>query len=190
MSGPAPVPLIPMPGWLAGLQAELSGASSGALGDREVLQGIANAINPRAGTVNCGWNIDAAIERFTGADPNATAPTDMDGSWSEIEQRHNTTFAWNSNFQAAFDAVQAGGPGTAAIVGIQYSGGNAAHVVAMVNQNGTVAIIEGQDWGNNDPREVVTEASRADERYNSDGGSTIGWGLVGAGAPAPPAPAP
>jgi hypothetical protein len=179
-----------MPDWLAGLQAELSGAGSGTLGDLEALQGIANGINPRAGTINCGWNIDAAIARFTGADPNATSPTEMDGGWEEIEQRHNTTFTWGSDFQAAFDAVQAGGPGTAAIVGINYSGGTAAHVVAMVNQNGTVAIIEGQDWGNEDPREVITDPARADERYNSDGGSEIGWGLVGAGAPAPPAPTP
>jgi hypothetical protein len=57
----------------------------------------------------------------------------------------------------------------------------------MVNQNGTVAIIEGQDWGNEDPREVIDDPARANERYNSDGGSSIGWGLVGTGAPPPPA---
>ena len=187
MSGPAPVPLIQMPDWLAGVQAELSGATGGTLGDVQALQGIANAINPRAGTVNCGWNIDAALARFTGADPDATSTTDMDGTWGEIQQRHNMTFSWGSSFQAAFDAVQAGGPGTAAVVGIGYSGGGGAHVVTMVNQNGTVAIIEGQDWGNEDPREVITDPARANERYNGDGGSNVGWGLVGGGAPAPPA---
>ena len=101
MSGPSPVPLIPMPDWVSAAQAALSGASGGALSDVEVLQGIANAINPKAGTVNCGWNIDAVIARFTGADANATAPTDMDGSWDEIEQRHNTTLTWGSNAEIA-----------------------------------------------------------------------------------------
>lgn len=186
MSGPEPVPLIDMPDWLAGVQAGFSGASGGTLSDVEALQEIANAINPRAGTVNCGWNIDAVLARFTGSDPNATSPTDMDGSWSEIEQRHNTTFTWGSSIQAAFDAVAAGGPGTAALVGIGYSGGG-AHIVAVVNNNGTVAIVEGQDWGNDNPREVITDVGRANDRYNGDGGSDIGWGLVGAGAP-PPAP--
>ncbi len=184
MSGPGPVPLIPMPDWVSAAQAELSGAAGNTLSNIEVLQGIANAINPKAGTVNCGWNIDAVIARFTGADANATSPTDMDGAWDEIEQRHNTTFSWGGSFQDAFDAVQNGGPGTAAIVGIGYGGGG-AHVVAMVNQNGTVAIVEGQDWGNSDPREVITDSNRANERYNGDGASTIGWGLVGAGAPPP-----
>src|SRR5687767_2579461 len=137
MSGPGPVPLIPMPDWVATAQAALSGASGGTLSDVEVLQGIANAVNPKAGTVNCGWNIDAVLDRFTGDDANATSSTDMDGTWDEIEQRHNTTFQWGGSFQDAFDAVEKGGPGTAAIVGIGYSGGTTSHVVAMVNQNGT-----------------------------------------------------
>lgn len=186
MSGPEPVPLIDMPDWLAGVQAAFSGAGGGRLSDIEQLQEMANAINPRAGTVNCGWNIDSVIARFTGADPGATTnTTGMDGSWSQIEQRHNTTITWNTGFQAAFDAVQAGGPGTAAIVSIVYPGKNAgAHVIAMVNQNGTVGIVEGQDWGNENPREVITDAARANERYNAN--SNIGFGIVGAGAPAPP----
>jgi len=188
MSGPDPVPLIDMPDWLAGVQAAFSGASGGRLSDIEQLQEIANAINPRAGTVNCGWNIDSVIARFTGADPNATTnTTGMDGSWGQIEQRHNTTLTWNQGFQAAFNAVQAGGPGTAAIVSIVYPGKNAgAHVVAMVNQNGTVAIVEGQDWGNENPREVITDPARANERYNAN--SNVGFGIVGSGAPNPPNP--
>lgn len=186
MSGPDPVPLIDMPDWLAGVQAAGSGASGGTLSDVEALQEMANAINPRAGTVNCGWNIDAVMARFTGSDKDATTPTNMDGNWSQIQQRHNMTFSWGGNFQAAFAAVAKGGPGTAAIVGIGYQGGG-AHVVALVNQNGTVAIVEGQDWGNENPREVITDVARANERYNGGGGSNIGWGLVGGGAPAPPA---
>jgi hypothetical protein len=177
MSGPEPVPLIEMPDWLAGVQAGFSGASGGTLSDIEALQGIANAINPKAGTVNCGWNIDAVLARFTGSDANATAPTDMDGSWAEIQARHNMTFTWGGSFQAAFDAVAAGGPGTSALIGIGYGGGG-AHVVAIVNMNGTVGIVEGQDWGNENPREVITDVARANERYNGDGKSNIGWGVV------------
>lgn len=182
MSGPDPVPLIDMPDWLAGVQAGFSGASGGALSDIEALQEIANAINPKAGTVNCGWNIDAVLARFTGSDPNATSPTAMDGSWGEIQTRHDMTFTWGSSVQAAFDAVAAGGPGTTALIGIGYGGGG-AHIVAVVNNNGTVAIVEGQDWGNENPREVITDVARANERYNGDGKSNIGWGLVGGGAP-------
>jgi hypothetical protein len=182
MSGPEPVPLIEMPDWLAGVQAEMSGASGGRLADIEALQGIANAINPRAGTVNCGWNIDAVLARFHGTDPNATSPTNMDGTWAQIQARHNMTFSWNSNFQAAFDAVQNGGPGTSALIGIGYGGGG-AHIVAIVNNNGTVGIVEGQDWGNENPREVITDVARANERYNGDGKSNIGWGLVPAPTP-------
>lgn len=182
MSSPDPVPLIPLPGWLAGIQAALAGAPGGASGDVATMQAIANGINPTASTINCGWNIDAAIARFTGADPNATSPAGMDGSWSEIQTRHNMTFSWGSSVQAAFDAAAAGGPGTAVIMGIGYSGG-ASHVVTVVNMNGTVGIIEGQDWGNNDPREVITDVNRANERYNSDGKTNFGVGTVGAGAP-------
>lgn len=182
MSGPDPVPLIEMPDWLSAVQAEMSGASGGTLSNIEQLQAIANGINPRAGTVNCGWNIDAVLARFTGSDPNATSPTAMDGSWNDIQNRHNMTFTWGSNFQAAFDAVRNGGPGTAALIGIGYSGGG-AHIVAIVNNNGTVGIVEGQDWGNNNPREVITDVARANARYNGNGGSSIGFGIVGGGHP-------
>ena len=109
----------------------------------------------------------------------------MDGSWSEIEQRHNMTFSWGSSFQDAFDAVQNGGPGTAAIMGIGYGGGGARTWWRWSTRTAPSAIVEGQDWGNSDPREVITDSNRANERYNGDGASNIGWGLVGAGAPPP-----
>ena len=189
MSGPDPVPLIDMPDWLAGVQAGFSGASGGRLSDIEQLQEMANAINPRAGTVNCGWNIGSVIARFTGADANATTnTTGMDGSWSQIEAAPQHDAHLEQQLPGGVQrGVQAGGPGTAAIVSIVYPGKNAgAHVVAMVNQNGTVGIVEGQDWGNNNPREVITDPARANERYNAN--SNIGFGIVGAGAPAPPPP--
>lgn len=185
MSGPPPVPLIPMPGWVADVQAALSGGPGEGAADLAALQGIANAVNPSASTINCGNIIDAAIDRFTGADPDAVALPGTDGFFEEIEARHDTTINWNSSFQDVFDAVSAGGDGTVAVVGIQYAGGNASHVVVLVNQGGTVGIIEGQDWGNDNPREVITTPDRANERYNAGGGSNVGFGIVGAGAPAP-----
>jgi Papain fold toxin 1, glutamine deamidase len=169
MSPPLTLPLIPLPDWLAAIQAAANLAT---------LQGIANGVNPAGSTVNCGNIIDAAIDRFTGTNPNATAPAGMDGSFSDIEARHHTTINWNSSFSNAFDAVRNGGDGTIAIVGIQYSGGG-SHVVVMTNNHGTVGIIEGQDWGAGNPREVTTDPNHANSRYNADGGSNVGFGIVG-----------
>ncbi len=138
---------------------------------------IASSVNPASSVINCGNIIDAVNARLTGTDPGAAAPAGRDGSFSDIETRFGTNLAWGGNFQDAFNAVQAGGPGTRAIVGIGYSGGG-SHVVMMANQNGTVGIVEGQDWGAGNPREVITTPARANQRYNSDGGSNIGWGLV------------
>jgi len=170
MSPPLTLPLLPLPSWLSAAQTAAHVRS---------MQAIANAVNPASSTVNCGNIIDAVIARETGTNPNAAAPPGTDGSFTDIENRHHTTLTWGSNFQAAFNAVQGGGPGTMAIVGIGYSGGTGSHVVVMANQNGTVGIIEGQDWGAGNPREVITDPARADARYNSDGGSNIGWGIVG-----------
>ncbi|WP_254695291.1 PAAR domain-containing protein [Oceanicola sp. D3] len=143
-----------------------------------MLQSAANGVNPSGSVINCGHSIDAVLDRLDGTDPNATAPAHGDGSFSDIEARHGTTLQWGSSFQDAFDAVQAGGPGTRAIVGIGYSSGTASHVVVMANDGGTVGIVESQDWGPGNRREVITDAARANTRYNSDGGSNIGWGLV------------
>lgn len=138
---------------------------------------IAWSVNPERGTVNCGKIIDAVVDRLDGSDPTATAPTGRNGSWSEIENRHGMTFSWGSNFQDAYDAVEAGGDGTTALVGIGYSGGG-AHIVTLTNQDGHVGIIEGQDWGPGQPPEVITDPADANARYNSDGGSNIGWGII------------
>lgn len=144
------------------------------------LLAIANAVNPTGSVVNCGNIVDAVIARLNGTNANATSPAAQNGSFAAIAARHNTTINWGSSFQAAFDAVQAGGPGTTAIVGIRYSGGNASHVVVMTNDNGNVGIVEGQNWGTGNPQEAVTSPARANQRYNSDGGSNIGYGIVGA----------
>jgi hypothetical protein len=108
-----------------------------------VLQGVVAGVNPAASVINCGNIIDAARDRLNGTNPNAAAGAGRDGSFTAIEGRFNTTLNWNGNFQAAFDAVQNGGHGTMAVVGIQYAGGG-SHVVLMANQNGTVGIIEGR----------------------------------------------
>jgi hypothetical protein len=164
------LPLIPIPGWLTAFQTAVNLAA---------MQGIANGVNPAGSTVNCGNIIDAAIDRLNGTDANAVAPAGTDGSFTEIETRHHTTLQWGSNFSDAFDAVRNGGDGTIAVVGIEYSGGTASHVVVLANDHGTVGIIEGQDWGAGNPREVITDPAHADARYNSDGGSNIGFGIVG-----------
>jgi hypothetical protein len=175
MSGPDPLPPIPWPGWFGALEGAMVDATERAA-NLAVLQGVVAGVNPGASTINCGNIIDAARARLDGSNPNAAAPTTRDGSFQAIEGRFNTTLTWGSNFQAAFDAVQNGGHGTMAVVGIQYAGGG-SHVVLMANQNGTVGIVEGQNWGGTNPQEVVTDANRANTRYGAN--SNVGWGLVG-----------
>jgi len=134
-------------------------------------------VNPGGSIVNCGFIIDAAIDRLRGTNPNAAAPVGQDGSFTAIENRHNTSLTWGSDFQSAFDAVRDGGHGTVAIVGISYSG-SGSHVVVLANDGGAVGVVEGQNWGAGNPQEVITSPARANTRYNGDGGSNIGWGLV------------
>jgi len=49
----------------------------------------------------------------------------------------------------------------------------------LANKGGEVAIVEGQHWDNNNPREAITTPERANQRYNPDGGSDVGYGIVG-----------
>ena len=151
------------------------------------LAAIAGGINPSNSVVNCGHLVDAAVARLNGSDPNAVSPATGDGTFAEIDARHGTNTQWNQSFDKAFDAVQAGGPGTTALVGIKYNPGPNSHIVTMVNNNGQVAIIEGQDWGGNDPQEIITDPARANERYGAN--SNVGYAVIPAPAPAPP-PAP
>ena len=154
------------------------------------LAAIAGGMNPSNSAINCGFLVDAAVARFSGSDPNAVAPANGDGTFSQIDGRHGTNMQWNQSFDKAFDAVQAGGPGTTALVGIQYPPpGTGSHIVTMVNNNGKVAIIEGQDWGGNDPQEIITDPARANERYGST--SNVGYTVIPPPPPPPPpAPAP
>jgi hypothetical protein len=146
-------------------------------------------MNPTGSVINCGFGVDAAVARLTGTNPNATAPAGQDGSFSDIANRHNTTINWNQGFQNAFDAVQNGGPGTMAVVGIVYSSGTASHVVVLANDNGRVGIVEGQNWGPGQEQGVVGSVADANARYNADGGSNVGYGIIPPPTP-PPAPPP
>ncbi len=142
------------------------------------LDRIVKGVNPSNSVLNCGNIVDADIDRLSGKNPNAVAPDTQDGTFEEIERRHNTKLVWDKNFQDAFSDVQNGGNGTTAIVGIIYPGGTASHIVVMNNDQGQVGIIEGQDWGPGNPKEVITDAARANARYNAGGGSNIGYGIV------------
>jgi hypothetical protein len=132
-------------------------------------------VNPSNSTINCGHIIDAVLDRLTGKNSKATAPNKRDGSFGDIGKRHGTKLKWGKNFDQAFDAVKKGGNGTTAIVGIKYKSG-ASHVVVMTNRKGKVQILEAQDWGKGNPKEVITTPKRAKERYGKD--SEVGYGIV------------
>lgn len=132
---------------------------------------IAKSVNPEKGTKNCGNIIDAVHARLSGANLNAVAPKGEDGSWSAIEKRFNTKINWGQTFDDAFRQVKDGGHGATAVVGIKYKNSTVSHVVIMANNNGTVAIIEGQGGG-----EVVTTPERAKKKYGAD--SEVGVGPI------------
>jgi uncharacterized Zn-binding protein involved in type VI secretion len=141
------------------------------------LESIIAGVNPSGSSINCGRIIDAVWARLKGTDPNANVPNQGDGSFDDIDKRFGTNMQWGKSFDEAFAAVQAGGPGTTAIVGVQYSNGN-SHVIMMTNQNGNVAITEAQPWGGADSPEVINNPARANQRYNSDGKSDIGYTII------------
>ena len=66
---------------------------------------IAKGVNPSGSTVNCGHNVDSAISRLYGTDPNATSPAGMDGSFAEIGSRHGTQIEWGKTLDDAFTTV-------------------------------------------------------------------------------------
>ncbi len=127
------------------------------------LLGAAQAINPLGGTINCGHNLDAAISRLDGTNPNATSPLGRDGTWDQIAARHSTSFTWGQTLGDAFDQVRAGGHGTTAVVGIIYPGGTTSHVVPVTNHYGTPVLVEGQLGGR-----VFTDAASAEAQYGPE----------------------
>lgn len=131
---------------------------------------IVNGVNPEHGNVNCGKIIDAVVDRLSGDDPQATALTGRNGSFPAIEQRFETKLNWDSSFDDAFEAVRAGGDGTVAIVGIVYGNG-ASHVVTLANEDGHVAVLEGQSGGH-----VIASPEAAQAFYQP---AKLGYGIVG-----------
>jgi len=140
---------------------------------------IALGINPSGSVINCGFNVDAAIARLYGTNPNATSPAGQDGTFPQIGARHGTAINWGNNLDDAFNTVRNGGPGTTAIVGIDYGNGN-SHVVVMTNHYGTPVIIEGQNWGAGQPAEVITDPAAANARYSP---ADVGIGVLPNPAP-------
>ncbi len=137
------------------------------------LLSIAQKVNPDNGNINCGKIIDAVIDRLKNPDSKAVADTEPNGSFSEIETRHNTTITWGKSFQDIFQDVKNGGNGTTGIIGVIYGNNTSSHVIVITNKNGVVGIIEGQLGG-----KVITSPEKADKLYNSDGKSRMGLGIT------------
>jgi uncharacterized Zn-binding protein involved in type VI secretion len=143
------------------------------------MQLIAQAINPSASVLNCGFNVDAAITRLYGRDPGATSPSGQDGTFTQIGARHGANMTWGHNLDDAFGAVRNGGPGTTAIVGIDYGNGS-SHVVTMTNYYGTPIIIEGQNWGAGQGAGVISDPPAGQARYSP---ADVGIGVLPTRAP-------
>jgi hypothetical protein len=142
------------------------------------LDSAAENVNPTNDGENCGKIIDAVVARLRGTDPNATAPAGQDGTWTDIEQRFNTKIQWGQSLDSAYQDVAAGGDGTIGVLGNAFSNGRDYHVVIIANDNGTVGIAEGQDWGKGQLPGVITDPKKASARYSPDGGSTFGFGII------------
>jgi len=129
------------------------------------IEAMAQAVNPSASVINCGFIIDAAIDRIFGTNPASVAPAGQDGTFTQIGARHGSPLQWGNTLDGAFDAVRSGGPGTTAIVGIDYGNGS-SHVVVMTNHYGTPVIVEGQNWGAGQPAEAISRPADAATRYS------------------------
>jgi uncharacterized Zn-binding protein involved in type VI secretion len=126
---------------------------------------LARAINPSASMMNSGFNVDAAIARLYGTDPGATSSSGPGGTFTHIEARHGTLMTWGHNLNKAFNAVRDGGPGTTAIIGIDYGNGS-SHVVTMTNYYGTPIVIEGQNCEPGRGAGVISDPAAAEARYS------------------------
>jgi uncharacterized Zn-binding protein involved in type VI secretion len=143
------------------------------------MQALAQAVNPSGSVLNCGFNVDSVIARLYGTAPGATSPPGTDGLFTQIAARHGTTINWGHSLNDAFDAVRNGGPGTTAIVGIDYGNGN-SHVVVMTNFHGTPVILEGQNWGAGQGAGAITDPAAAAARYSP---TDVGIGVLPSPAP-------
>jgi len=129
-------------------------------------------INRANSVVNCGHIIDQVISMMRSGRGGA-APAGGDGSFSEINTRLGVNIDFNNptNLNTVFNQVQAGGPGTMQVVGIDYGNG-ASHIVVVANVNGQTGVMEGQNWGPGQDRGFITDPAVANARYNPTGGTT------------------
>lgn len=133
-------------------------------------------INRANSVVNCGHIIDSVISMLrTGqAQP---APAGTDGSFGDINSRLGTNidFVNNpTNLNTVFNQVQAGGPGTMQVVGVDYGPpGGGSHVIIVANVNGQTGVLEGQNWGPGQDRGFITDPAVANARYNPGGTTTF-----------------
>ncbi|NBB19530.1 hypothetical protein GVN20_09230 [Runella sp. CRIBMP] len=133
---------------------------------------ILGFINNSNSVVNCGHIIDQVISMIrTGT--GGAAPAGGDGSWAEINSRLGVNIDFNNptNLNTVFNQVQAGGPGTMQVVGIDYGNGS-SHVVVVANVNGQTGVMEGQNWGPGQDRGFITDPAVANARYNPSGTTT------------------
>jgi hypothetical protein len=135
------------------------------------------AVNQSGSAVNCGTIADVVVARLRGTDPDAVASPTLGGSFQDIETRFNTKLQWDKSFEEAFSAVKAGGDGTQGIIGVIYPRGG-SHVVAIANDRGKVGIVEGQNCCPDRSAGVSDSPAAADARYNPDGESKIGYGII------------
>jgi hypothetical protein len=145
---------------------------------QKAAQRIGQEVNPTNCMFNCGHNIDAALDRLYGRNPHAVAPIAQDGSFVDIGNRHGVPLQWGNTMADAFNAVDRGGPGTTAIVGIDYGvdamgRSRGSHVVVMTNVHGKPTIIEGQNWGPGQPAGAITDQAAATSRYPGDIGIAV-----------------
>jgi|GEM_PF-3062903 len=132
----------------------------------DVLDGVLGLINEDGGTVNCGNIIDGVVAfmRGEGIDKVTTA---RDGSWAEINERLGTNIdhSTSTTFEDIFDDLDSRGHGSMTLI----SSGSGGHVTVAVNVNGSVGIMEGQDWGTDNPSGFITNPEDAEDRYGETG---------------------
>ena len=139
---------------------------------------IMGMINPTNSLTNCADIIPSVIALFRGNGGlvAAVGPGQTD---AQINAANNTTIGpYNTSINAVFANVQAGGPGTVQIMTIDYGNGG-GHVVAVANVNGTVGVMEGQNWGPGagNGSGFITDPAVANARYGGPG-TTFATGNV------------
>lgn len=134
---------------------------------------ILEAINPTNSVINCGNIIDSVIGLQRGNAP-LEASAGRDGVYAQINQRlgTNVDFSSPTNLNTVFSQLQASGPGSMQVIGIDYGDGGGGHVVVAQNVNGTVGIMEGQNWGPGQESGFITDPAVANARYNPSGTTT------------------